>query len=92
MLDVTVPSQRQSAVAAAVGAFGRLDLLVHNAGVCGDFHPTGAAPERLWEEVFRTNVFGAVQVGVEKGCMRMDLKMDRPLTSVRRSTNIRAHA
>src|SRR5687767_3742511 len=38
-LDVTSEADWQAAVAAATGAFGRLDVLVNNAGISGTHDP-----------------------------------------------------
>lgn len=58
--DVGEPDQVQGVVALAVERFGRLDVLVSNAGVLapnGRIHNV-APPE--WERVLRVNVLGAV--------------------------------
>lgn len=60
-LDVTNPSQVQKAVDAAIRTFGRLDVLVNNAGV----GLLGALEECSEEEVrrnFETNFFGPLAV------------------------------
>ncbi len=60
-LDVTEPLQVKAAVAAAVNAFGRLDVVVNNAG----FGLVGAYEELGEEQIarnFSTNFFGALEV------------------------------
>jgi NAD(P)-dependent dehydrogenase (short-subunit alcohol dehydrogenase family) len=57
--DVADPAQVQEAVAAAVGRFGRLDILINNAGQVAE---AGAVPENIPNEAFertlRVNVLG----------------------------------
>lgn len=60
-LDVTRPEQAQAAAAAALDAFGRIDVLVNNAG----FGLLGAVEESSDADVRRmydTNVFGLLNV------------------------------
>jgi len=60
-LDITQESQAREAVEAAVQRFGRIDVLVNNAG----FGLLGAVEEASAqdvERVFRTNVFGLLTV------------------------------
>ncbi|MCY1043636.1 oxidoreductase [Corallococcus sp. bb12-1] len=60
-LDVTMPEQAQAAVKTAVETFGRLDVVVNNAGY-GDL----ASIEEMTDDAFRaqldTNLFGVVNV------------------------------
>lgn len=60
-LDVTVPGEAETAVAAAVARFGGIDILVNNAGYghLGLFEETTAAD---MQAQFATNVFGAFNV------------------------------
>src|SRR5262245_60893709 len=60
-LDVTNEPQTHEAAAAAVKRFGRIDVLLNNAG----FGLLGAVEEATSEEVerlYRTNVFGLLSV------------------------------
>ena len=60
-LDVTDPAQVKSAVTAAADAFGRLDVVVNNAG----YGLVGAFEELGTEQItrnFDTNFFGALEV------------------------------
>jgi NAD(P)-dependent dehydrogenase (short-subunit alcohol dehydrogenase family) len=56
--DTGDPADVEAAVSAAVGAFGRLDLLVCNAGM-GLSGSVGEQTPEGWETVLRTNVTGA---------------------------------
>jgi NAD(P)-dependent dehydrogenase (short-subunit alcohol dehydrogenase family) len=56
--DTGDPSDAQQAVEAATGAFGRLDLLVCNAGIGAGGTVEEQSPEE-WDAVLRTNVTGA---------------------------------
>jgi NAD(P)-dependent dehydrogenase (short-subunit alcohol dehydrogenase family) len=60
-LDVTDPDQARATIDAAVGAFGRIDVVVNNAG----YGALGALEELSDEDLrrqFETNLFGALQV------------------------------
>lgn len=60
-LDVTAEEQAKTAVDAAIGQFGRIDVLVNNAG----FGLLSAVEEASSDEVernYRTNVFGLLHV------------------------------
>ena len=60
-LDVDVPGAAEAAVAAAVARFGRIDVLVNNAGygVVGALEET---PDVELRAIFDTNFFGAMAV------------------------------
>lgn len=60
-LDVTSHSSISSALAAVVERFGKLDVLINNAGF-GSMGEAEAYPEDLARELVETNFWGAVHV------------------------------
>lgn len=60
-LDVTRPGQAEVAVQRAVARFGRIDVLVNNAGY-GIVGAVEETPEAEWRAQLETNFFGAVAV------------------------------
>jgi NAD(P)-dependent dehydrogenase (short-subunit alcohol dehydrogenase family) len=60
-LDVTSPAMRKNAIDLALGRFGRIDVLINNAGISarGSFEDT---PEDLWRTMFETNLFGPLEL------------------------------
>jgi NAD(P)-dependent dehydrogenase (short-subunit alcohol dehydrogenase family) len=60
-LDVTDPAQAEAAVQAAIARFGRIDILLNNAGFGLLGAVEEASPAEI-EAVYRTNVFGLLHV------------------------------
>jgi NAD(P)-dependent dehydrogenase (short-subunit alcohol dehydrogenase family) len=60
-LDVTSPRQVESAVAEAIARFGRLDVVVNNAG-CGLLGAVEECDDAQTRRCFETNLFGALNV------------------------------
>jgi NAD(P)-dependent dehydrogenase (short-subunit alcohol dehydrogenase family) len=60
-LDVTDESAAQAAVQTAVAAFGRLDVVVNNAGY-GDIAPFEQLSAERFKAVMDTNLYGVVNV------------------------------
>ena len=60
-LDVTDESAAQAAVQAAAAAFGRLDVVVNNAGY-GDIAPFEQLSSERFKAVMDTNFYGVVNV------------------------------
>ena len=62
-LDVTDPASVAAAAAHVRTAFGRLDVLVNNAGIAGTgVVPPSATTVEAVREVFDTNVYGVIRV------------------------------
>ena len=58
--DVTDPAQTEAMAAAATSAYGRIDVLINNAGIWGDLEPAPAvetAPD-YWDLVMAVNLRG----------------------------------
>ncbi|GCF11529.1 oxidoreductase [Dictyobacter arantiisoli] len=60
-LDVTNPEQARNAIASAVAAFGRLDVVVNNAGY-GNVASIEEASEEDWRAQVETNLWGVINV------------------------------
>ena len=56
--DVTAEAEVAAAIASTVAAFGRLDVLVNNAGIAGPNKPTHELTEAEWDRVQAVNVKG----------------------------------
>lgn len=56
-LDVADPASRETVVHEVVARYGRIDVLINNAGVGPLAAIEDTSPE-LWSTIFRTNVFG----------------------------------
>lgn len=57
-VDVAKEAQVQAAIDAAATYFGRLDIVVNNAGISGSTAPTDAMSEAEWDRVQAVNVKG----------------------------------
>jgi NAD(P)-dependent dehydrogenase (short-subunit alcohol dehydrogenase family) len=60
-LDVTIPAEAEHAIAAAVRRFGRIDVVVNNAGY-GIVGAVEETPDAEFRAQMETNFFGAVSV------------------------------
>ncbi|KAL1847396.1 hypothetical protein Daus18300_013950 [Diaporthe australafricana] len=56
--DVTDQASVQSLVDATAARFGRVDVLVNNAGIMDDFSPAAECPPELWARVLAVNLNG----------------------------------
>lgn len=72
--DISAEETNIGAIELAVKEFGKLDVLINNAGVMDDMSPIGDATNEKMEQVFSVNVFApmyamrkAVQVFLEQG-------------------------
>lgn len=60
-LDVTQPASIETAIAQGVACFGKIDVVVNNAGI-GLFGAHEATTNEVVREVFETNTFGVMEV------------------------------
>jgi NAD(P)-dependent dehydrogenase (short-subunit alcohol dehydrogenase family) len=60
--DVAADAEVRAMVREAEGRFGRLDVLVNNAGYFGDMHPLHEMPDAEWDETLRSNLTSAFYV------------------------------
>lgn len=58
-LDVTDPNSIEKAIASGIARFGRIDVMVNNAGV-GLFGAAEATTDEVIRQVFETNTFGVM--------------------------------
>lgn len=72
--DVSKEESIEQAIELAVKEFGKLDILINNAGIMDDMSPIGDVKNEKIEQVFQVNVFGpmyamrkAIQVFQEQG-------------------------
>jgi 2-dehydro-3-deoxy-L-rhamnonate dehydrogenase (NAD+) len=58
-VDVTRPDSVHAATEATLREFGRIDLLVNNAGIAGATRKTWELSPEEWQQVLQVNLFGA---------------------------------
>jgi NAD(P)-dependent dehydrogenase (short-subunit alcohol dehydrogenase family) len=58
--NIAKPEECEKIVAAAVEAFGKLDVLVNNAGVMDNNHPIGTVDDATLERVLGINLYGTM--------------------------------
>jgi len=56
--SVTSEQDVDELIAVAVAKFGRLDVLINNAGIMDDFSPAGATTKQKWDRVIDVNLNG----------------------------------
>ncbi|GCC50407.1 KR domain-containing protein [Chryseotalea sanaruensis] len=59
--DISLESDVDAMIKAAVDQYGTVDILVNNAGVMDDFSPVGYVTDAKWERVMKINVDGPMR-------------------------------
>ena len=57
-LDVTKPGDWDAAVATAIKTYGKLNVLVNNAGIAGTFAPIEQYSNAVWDKIIAVNLTG----------------------------------
>lgn len=60
--DITSPPALDALFAAAISRFGRIDIVVNNAGILDRFDPVGTLDEALWDRVIAVNLTAVMTV------------------------------
>lgn len=56
--DISLREDNEAMIELALSSFGRLDVLVNNAGIMDDMSPIGDVEDERYERVMKTNVYG----------------------------------
>lgn len=79
--DVTDPASVQDFVAAAVAKFGRVDVVVNNAGIMDDFSGAAECTHEMWHRVIGVNVHGPYYL-IQAAIKQMEKQTDGALGGV----------
>lgn len=60
--DMSDPAGREAVVRAALETYGRIDVLVNNAGVSGAPVPSEAMPSQRWDDTLAVNITGLFEM------------------------------
>ena len=61
-MDLTKNREVEKLAPTIIERFGRLDILIGNAGTLGALSPVAQSEEKLWKQVMKLNVFGNVNL------------------------------
>lgn len=56
--DISLKEDNEAMIELAISHFGKLDVLVNNAGIMDDMSPIGDVEDERYERVMKTNVYG----------------------------------
>lgn len=56
--DVSLRETNDGMIAFAIESFGKLDILINNAGVMDEFTPVGELSDELWDNILKVNLYG----------------------------------
>jgi NAD(P)-dependent dehydrogenase (short-subunit alcohol dehydrogenase family) len=88
LVDLTIPEQVEAMVAAAVERFGRLDVLVNNAGTTGIPSPLADQEPAAFDRIFEVNV-RAVFLGIKYAMPRLEAGGGGAIVNVSSVTAVR---